>query len=504
MSPAGLRVVPGTGDRAIFKDIGVRNWLVTCWGVTENSQRVIWGYGPFQEGAEPTAPIPPRRAPARTAPRPIPARAAPAQAAPPQASAQDAQVAAVSVPALASDGQATVGGVQAAAGNVQAAAEDMRATAEDARATAQEAQATARVAQATARVAQDPPAGANITAGKKQNPANFPGMPVSAQNTNVLTSAQNGETPPTPPAPPTPSAPNAGQRPGRHATPDPSAGPASGIPYDMPTGLNYEDPTTGSSNPNLSTPYGPFHNEAPPAQTWNSPNPTHDPYDFSLSSYPSRRIEPSPPPAPKRLLVGVVAGLVAGLLIFGTSGWFAGRSTAPKPTATATRLGAFERSQLALNRPHFASTGLLSISQGWLPYLSTCSRNGEPGGPKRNAGEKARVRCTLDGMSAIFVEYKSVAERDKARATTLEQSVDARKLTPGVGPATQRPAPSGRTAGNYVEYAYKVTEGGTARPVAGLWWDDAHTPVAAYLLAYWKEGVGQSWEPMRDLWSRYA
>jgi hypothetical protein len=107
-------------------------------------------------------------------------------------------------------------------------------------------------------------------------------------------------------------------------------------------------------------------------------------------------------------------------------------------------------------------------------------------------------------MSAIFVEYLSVPARDKARTVTLRQSVDAGRLTPDVGPAVQRPAPSGRTAGNYVEYAYKVTEGGTVRPVAGIWWDDARTPVAAYLLAYWKEGVGENWAPMRDLWSRYA
>ena len=61
-----------------------------------------------------------------------------------------------------------------------------------------------------------------------------------------------------------------------------------------------------------------------------------------------------------------------------------------------------------------------------------------------------------------------------------------------------------RTEGNYVEYAYRLTERGTTRTVSGLWWDDAQAPVAGYLLAYWKDGVGESWAPMRDLWSRYA
>jgi hypothetical protein len=205
---------------------------------------------------------------------------------------------------------------------------------------------------------------------------------------------------------------------------------------------------------------------------------------------------------------------VAGLLLFGTGGWFVGRSTSSKakPNATPTTpaptpsgaLGIFEQSQVAINQPHFTGTGLAGISQGWLPYLSGCSRSGESGGPTLNAGEKARVRCTLDGMSAIFVEYNSISDRDKARVKTLGQNVDARSLTPGVGPAVQRATPSSRTTGNYVEYAYKLTERGTTRTVSGIWWDDAQTPVAGYLLAYWKEGVGESWDPMRDLWSRYA
>jgi hypothetical protein len=205
---------------------------------------------------------------------------------------------------------------------------------------------------------------------------------------------------------------------------------------------------------------------------------------------------------------------VAGLLVFGVGGFFAGRATggkaAPKVTVTATaspaagKLGVFEQSQLTLNQPHFAGTGLVAISQGWLPYLSSCSRSGEPGGPALNPGEKARVRCTLDGMSAIFVEYDSIAARDKARVKTLSQNVDARTLTPGVGAAAQRSTPSGRITGNYVEYAYKLTEGGVTRPVAAIWWDDTQTPVAGYLLAYWKEGLGESWDPIRDLWARYA
>ncbi len=241
------------------------------------------------------------------------------------------------------------------------------------------------------------------------------------------------------------------------------------------------------------------------------------PYDFgSPSAFGGRRIEPSVRPERNRLVIGLLVGLAVGLVLFGGGGFFAGHATrtahapASAPTSASaapspsSSLAVFEQSQLTLNQPHFANSGLVSIAAGWLPYLSNCGRSGEPGGPALNAGEKTRVRCTLDGMSAIFVEYASVAARDKARVQTLGQNVDARALTPGVGVAAQRPAPSARTTGNYVEYAYRLTEGRVARTVAGLWWDDTQTPVAGYLLAYWKESIGETWEPMRDLWSRYA
>jgi hypothetical protein len=159
---------------------------------------------------------------------------------------------------------------------------------------------------------------------------------------------------------------------------------------------------------------------------------------------------------------------------------------------------------VAINRPYFAGTGLEKMAQGWLPYLSGCVRSGRPGGPRLGSGEKIRVRCTLDGMGANFVEYTSVAERDKGRAGTLEQSGDARTLTPGAAPTAKRATPSQRVSGNYVEYAYKVDDGGADRIVSGIWWDDAQTPIAGYLLAFWTEGLGERWEPMRDLWSRYA
>jgi len=54
-------------------------------------------------------------------------------------------------------------------------------------------------------------------------------------------------------------------------------------------------------------------------------------------------------------------------------------------------------------------------------------------------------------------------------------------LAPGVAAAIEGPSPSRRTNGNYAEYAYRIVEQGRARTVSGLWWDDAQTPIAAYL-----------------------
>ncbi|MBB4760481.1 hypothetical protein ACFQFC_30480 [Amorphoplanes digitatis] len=222
------------------------------------------------------------------------------------------------------------------------------------------------------------------------------------------------------------------------------------------------------------------------------------------------RIEPTPKQPRGRFVLPALAGLAVGLLVFGTGGWFLGRSTAggrepagagaPAATAgAAPALGPYEQNQIAINQPKL-SGGLAPLAQGWLPHLSGCLRSGDPDGPTVNKAEKARVRCEMDAMSVIFVEYATTADRDKARVETLGQNVDARELTPGVGPAVERATPSGRTNGNYVEFAYQAS----GKTVSGIWWDDSSTPIAAYLLAFWKEGSGEKWEPMRDIWARYA
>jgi hypothetical protein len=454
--------------------------------VTEYSQSGMRGYGPFPEGAEPTAPIgaqqpsepgvPPQAVRAVGDPRPTPPGGSPAAGTPHEPSAPHP----VASPQPSPEPAPASGPPHQATGSGQLQPGDPHA------------------------------AGGGSHPASGGHPGGVP-YPVSGGQSggvpHPVSGGHSGGVPHPVSGGQSGGVPNQGGDPYPAGGPYPTSGgpqPTSGNPYPgTPSGPPY--PTSGGGNPG----YGPFQGSSDPfgerAEGW-----TDTPYGFAAP--PGRRIEPSPPPQRSRLIVGLLAGLVAGLVLFGTGGYFAGRATAPEAAAEpstpapapSSPLGVFEQNQVAVNQPDFAGSSLTAISEGWLPYLSTCSRSGTPGGPKVNAGEKVRVRCTLDGMSAIFVEYESVAERDKARVKAMGQAVDARTLTPGVAPAAERPTPSGRTTGNYLEYAFRLTEGGTTRTVSGMWWDDAQAPVAGYLLAYWKEGLGEKWEPMRDLWSRYA
>ncbi len=238
------------------------------------------------------------------------------------------------------------------------------------------------------------------------------------------------------------------------------------------------------------------------------------PPDPILGTRPSwePRIVPSPPPRRGKLLVGFLAGLTAGLLIFGGAGFFVGRSTAPQaarppaslPSAAPpeSQLSSYETAQQAANRRAFPPA-LETIAAPWLPYVGACLRDGQPS-VKLLRGEKSRVRCEHGDVVFMFVEYTSVAERDKVRIANLSKNVDARQLTPGVAGQREGPTPSGHTTGDYVEYAYTLPSGTARAPVAALWWDDASAPVGAYMIAFWKDKLGGSWEPLRALWAEHA
>lgn len=255
---------------------------------------------------------------------------------------------------------------------------------------------------------------------------------------------------------------------------------------------------------------------APHDASWDRPDPPCQdaPRPVSVSLDPVADDRPDGRPSNLRSLPPqgswLVAGLVAGLLVVGAGGFFVGRCTAPAgtvaarptPSAAAPALSVFHRAQEAANRRTLAP-GLNGIAAPWLPYLGDCTRNGE-GAVKLGRGEKARLRCHHGDVVVTFVEYQSTAERDKARSAKLGQNVEARRLTPGVAAPREGFTPSGRMAGDYLEYAYTVKVGTSDGPVGALWWDDRGAPVGAYLAANWREKMAGSWEPLRDLWAAHA
>ena len=311
--------------------------------------------------------------------------------------------------------------------------------------------------------------------------------------------------------PPPPWQPEPAARPG-HAAPstepwstDPRASvPRSTDPWSTePRATESSGADARATDPWTAYDATPRHAAPPPPPLFPAPTPSWQP-----------RIVPSPPPQRGRFLRGLMIGLLAGLIAFGVAGYAVGRwtgdpSSAPPATGSpgqdgSSSLPPYERSQRALNQPKFAGD-LAAFAEPWLPWVSGCLTNADPDGPALNPGEATRVICEFGSMTVYFVAYKSTGDRDRARARNLTQNADARRLTTGVASGEELKAvPSGRTEGSYIEYAYRTGTDAASRTVCGLWWDDAGKQVAAYLLAFWKEGIGESWEPMRDVWRRYA
>lgn len=232
-------------------------------------------------------------------------------------------------------------------------------------------------------------------------------------------------------------------------------------------------------------------------------HPAPDP--FADQDVPWRRA-----PQRRSTLAFVVLVLITAI-IFGPAGYFVGRATpasvtAPSPSVSAsanaptpTLTSPFERAQEATNRRHL-SPALQRLAEPWLPYVGNCT----PSTAALTQGKKSQLKCRYGNVTVNFVEFASVSERDKARTAHLDRQVDARLLAPGVAARRDGPTPSGRTTGSYIESSYTATAGTKTDTIAALWWDDANTPIAAYLLAYWHDDLGSSWDPLRDLWSRYA
>ena len=159
----------------------------------------------------------------------------------------------------------------------------------------------------------------------------------------------------------------------------------------------------------------------------------------------------------------------------------------------------FEQAQLATNQGKF-SGDLATIAGPWLPHVAGCGKD-----QARPAdGEETRMLCRYGNANIFFVEYRSTDERDKARTRYLAQNIDAKQLTPGVTEGSaKRKTTSGKADGDYLEFAFKNSPDANARVVSGVWWDNSATPVGVFILAFWDD-IGQKWEPLRDVWRRYA
>lgn len=283
--------------------------------------------------------------------------------------------------------------------------------------------------------------------------------------------------------------------------------------------------------------YGPFHHgdaqpDAPPAApetpaekaahqepTYQETRPqSGPPASDSWSLFPDGgpgspswqpRIVPSPKPRRKPIVVAALLGLLAGLLVFGSTGYLVGYQTAPtpappKPTPSQSpSLPAFEQAQLELNKPKFNSP-LTPIANSWLPWIAGCQRSGEKDAPRAGDGEDTRVTCHYANTNIYFIQYKSADERDKAYTRYLGQNIDAKQLTPGVAEPTSKKTTSGAVNGRYVEFAFRASADPSAKTICGVWWADSTAPIAAYILAYWSDGLGNNWEPLRDVWRRYS
>ncbi|GII23507.1 hypothetical protein [Planosporangium mesophilum] len=276
--------------------------------------------------------------------------------------------------------------------------------------------------------------------------------------------------------------------------PPPGAGPAAEPSAQQPAAAPQPEPGVWSQPaPAANDPWSLFPEDRPGSPSWQP------------------RIVPTPKPSRKRIVMAAIAGALAGLVVFGPTGYFVGYTTAPapapKPTAptpgATSSLAAFERTQLRLNKPKFGAD-LEPIANSWMPWVANCAKSGDKDGPQLNAGEEARVSCRYPNITVFFVKYKSTDERDKAYAKYLPQNIDAKQLTPGVAEPSTKRTTSGSVNGRYIEFAYKTGTEPDPRPVCGVWWSDEKAPVAAYMLSFWGDGMGESWDPMRDVWRRYS
>jgi hypothetical protein len=281
--------------------------------------------------------------------------------------------------------------------------------------------------------------------------------------------------------------------------------PESGRPESFP----YPQPTSS----------GPYHQpgpaSGPPATPWSAPpaptiGPASGPPATPWSAPPAPTFPPPTGPSPRpsgragRAVLWALVGLLAGLALFGPTGYLVGTRMAPKAGPTTqpspSALPPYERNQLVLNSDKFTGD-LRKFAGSWLPYVFNCAKNGDKNGPTLGDGEVSRVTCLYNTTSVRFIKYASTAARDQARERRYQDYRSSIALVPGMVEPGPKKSSSGNANGVYVEYGFKLDDG---RTFTGVWWDDNDTLVAGILIADWNVGPAGSWEPIRDLWQRHS
>lgn len=202
-----------------------------------------------------------------------------------------------------------------------------------------------------------------------------------------------------------------------------------------------------------------------------------------------------------RLVAMILAVLLAGAgLGTGFASWFAPTSSeSPRDRSTKDAEGPFAERQASVNRSHIPTKQLAEFAAPWLDRMGDCTGDTQSGGPERGDGEQRRTRCTAGIATVYWISYRSIADRDAAQARYADQAAQSQHLAPGM--LQPSPAAADHAPQLHVEYAYQVPAGRHAgQTVAALWWSDPAQPVAGVLTAYWEEGLGSSWAPLRDLW----
>ena len=214
----------------------------------------------------------------------------------------------------------------------------------------------------------------------------------------------------------------------------------------------------------------------------------------------ARRIEPSPPPPRRKLILGLIVGLVSGLLLFGTAGFLVGRGSVkdgaavdPSPTPS------YVAGVIATNQAKLTGE-LATLAKPWLADMSGCAGETDPNGPQLGRGEQRHVLCRDGGMYIHFVTYTSADDKNSDRGYRQQLALGTAAILAGSEPPARKLGGVTGAAGTYVEYA---TRGPKSPALCGAWWDLDDTTSSVYVDVLC-ETLGGKWAPLRAVWQLHS